>query len=132
MSGMQMNPERGYDQRLSDWLEDGVQSVPDWLVEAALEQAHATPQQRRGIRLPWLGQLRQPLEFDFGRLAPALIGALGAMVVVGAFVMGLLSAGCSPTVLPGGVRRLALASASSTTARFSPIVRTSSPSSRLA
>jgi hypothetical protein len=91
MSDLRMNPQRSYDQRLDDWLEEGAQSVPDWLVEAALEQAHATPQLGRGFRLPWIGQ-RRSLQLDLGRMAPALIGALSALVVIGAFVLGLISA----------------------------------------
>jgi hypothetical protein len=42
-----------FDRRLGDWLEDGAQTVPDWLVERALDQAHATRQLRGGIRWPW-------------------------------------------------------------------------------
>jgi hypothetical protein len=51
-----------FDRRLGDWLEEGAQTVPEWLVERAVDQAHATPQLRAGIRWPWgahpVGRLR--------------------------------------------------------------------------
>jgi hypothetical protein len=48
-----MTSTKDFDGRLGDWLEDGAQTIPDWLVEQALDQAHATPQVRAGIRWPW-------------------------------------------------------------------------------
>jgi hypothetical protein len=57
------------DRRLGDWLEEGAQTVPDWLVERALDQAHATPQLRAGIRWPWVAH-------PVGRLRVAVVIAL--------------------------------------------------------
>lgn len=91
MNEQRVNGTHNFDQRLNDWLEEGAQSVPDWLVEAALEQAHATPQVKPGFRVPWVRR-RRTFEVDLGRLAPVLAGALGGMVVIGAFVLGLVSA----------------------------------------
>jgi hypothetical protein len=79
-----------YDRRIGDWLEEGPQGPPDWLVDGALEQAGALPQLRGGPRLP---RLRWP----GGRIdsVQALIsvaaGALAALAVVAAFGLGLLS-----------------------------------------
>ena len=57
-----MTATNDFDRRIGDWLEDGVQTIPDWLVEQALDQAHATPQVRAGVRWPWgahpVGRLR--------------------------------------------------------------------------
>jgi hypothetical protein len=77
-----------FDRRLGDWLEEGPQSVPGWLVEQALEQAHGTPQLRAGLRLPWMGRNRTLAVSPSVSLAA---GALGALAVVGAFVLGQLS-----------------------------------------
>jgi hypothetical protein len=48
-----MTATNGFDRHLGDWLEEGAQTVPDWLVERALEQAHESPQLRPGVRWPW-------------------------------------------------------------------------------
>jgi hypothetical protein len=57
-----MTSVNDFDRRLGEWLEDGAQTVPDWLVEQALDQAHATPQLGAGIQWPWVphsvGRLR--------------------------------------------------------------------------
>ena len=95
-----------FDRRLGDWLEDGAQTVPDWVVDDSIQRAHGTPQLGAGLRLPWLGRgLSAP---SLGRLIPLAAGALGALAVVTAFVLGLFSAPRigddaptpSPTVIP--------------------------------
>ena len=48
-----MTATNDLDRRIGDWLEEGAQAIPDWLVEQALDQAHATPQLDPGIRWPW-------------------------------------------------------------------------------
>lgn len=48
-----MTETKDFDRRLGDWLEEGAQTIPDWLVEQALDQAHATRQVGAGIRWPW-------------------------------------------------------------------------------
>ena len=57
-----MSATNEFDRHVGDWLEEGAQTIPDWLVERALERAHATPQLRTGIRWPWgahpVGRLR--------------------------------------------------------------------------
>src|SRR5215218_7281591 len=88
MSGT--NGLREFDRRLGDWLEDGAQTAPDWVVEDAIQVAHATPQLGAGVRLPWFGRgLSAP---SLGQLVPLAAGALGALAVVTAFVLGLFSA----------------------------------------
>jgi len=84
-----MNEMTDFDRRLGDWLEDGPQTIPDWLLDRSIEQAHATPQLGAGFRFPWIGRLRV---IDPGRLVPLATGAVGALAVVAAFVLGLLSA----------------------------------------
>ena len=99
-----------FDRHLGDWLEDGPQTIPDWLVERSIEQAHATPQLSAGIRLPWTAR---PRAVDVGRLVPVAAGALGALAVVAAFVLGLLYAprvgndGPTPTPSPSQTPSLA-------------------------
>jgi hypothetical protein len=48
-----MTATHDFDRRIGEWLQEGAQTIPEWLVEQALDQAHATPQLRPGIRLPW-------------------------------------------------------------------------------
>jgi len=78
-----------FDRRIDDWLEEGAQTIPDWLLDTALQQAHATSQLGAGLRLPWIGG-RRPL--SLGRLASVAAGALGALAVVAAFVLGIVFA----------------------------------------
>ena len=75
-----------FDRRLGSWLEDGPQTIPDWLVEQALEEAHATAQLSAGLRPPWLRRRRG---LAAGRLVPATAGALGTLAVLSAFILGL-------------------------------------------
>lgn len=82
-----MTALRDFDRRLADWLEDGPQTVPDWLVNQAVQQAHATAQLDAEFRWPWQ---QGPRGVSVGRLVPAAAGAVGALAVVGAFVLGLL------------------------------------------
>ena len=88
-----------FDRRLGDWLEDGPQTVPDWLVEQALVQAHATTQVRAGVRLPWLRRRSIPV----GRMVSVASGAVAGLAVVTAFILGLLAGprvGDEPTPPP--------------------------------
>ena len=79
-----------FDRQLGDWLEDGPQTIPDWVLDEALARAHVAPQMGAGLRLPWTG--RTVPSPALGRLAPLLAGAIGALAVVAAFALGLLSA----------------------------------------
>lgn len=93
-----MSTGTDFDRRLARWLEDGVHSVPDWLVGRALDEAHATPQLGRGIRSPWVlprvGGLK--VAIVLGIMATALLAiASGA----GSKPPGEL-AGEVPTMLP--------------------------------
>jgi hypothetical protein len=64
-----MTATHDFDRRIGEWLEEGAQTIPDWLVEQALDQAHATPQMSPGIRWPWATR-------PVGRLRLAVVVAL--------------------------------------------------------
>lgn len=90
-----------FDRRLGAWLEDGPQTIPDWLVEQSIEDAHATEQLRAGVRWP---RLRQLPEDGVGRLATVAAGAVGALAVISAFVIGAMfgpGIGDQPSPTPG-------------------------------
>lgn len=78
-----------FERRLGAWLEDGPETIPDWLVEQSIAEAHTLDQLRGGIRWPWLGR---PLVSGLGRPATVAAGAVGALAVVSAFVLGVLFA----------------------------------------
>jgi hypothetical protein len=91
-----MTATHDFDRRIGDWLEEGAQTVPEWLVEQALDQAHATPQMRPGMRLPW-------------ETRP--VGGLRRAVVVIALVLATLLAivvGVGSNRAPDGPSRLLL------------------------
>ena len=94
-----MNAMSDFDRRLGDWLEDGPQTVPDWLVDEALEQAHAAAQLRPRIRVAWPGRWSVPV----GRSASVAAGAVTGLAVVAAFVLGVLTGprvGDQPSPVP--------------------------------
>lgn len=93
-----MNTANGtteFDRRVGDWLEEGPQSVPDWLVDAALAEAHTTAQLSAGIhlplRLPWR-RATPDVAIGTGRIVSIAAGAIGALAVVSAFVLGIVTA----------------------------------------
>jgi hypothetical protein len=93
-----MTRVRSYEERIGNWLEEGAQTIPDWVVDDALNRAHATSQLGAGLRLPWIGR-RMPGS-ALTRVVPLAVGALGALAVVVAFVLGLVSAPRIGTDLP--------------------------------
>ena len=74
-----MSTTKDFERRLGDWLEDGVQTVPDWLVEQALDRAHATRQLRTGIRWPWAS--RPVSRLRLGLILALVIATLLAIAV---------------------------------------------------
>lgn len=91
-----MSATHDFDRRIAEWLEEGAQTIPEWLVEQALDQAHATPQMSPGIRWPW---------------ATRPVGGLRRVVVVVALVLATLLAiavGVGSNRAPDGPSRLLL------------------------
>lgn len=100
-----MNAMTEFDRRLGDWLEDGPQTVPDWLVEEALGQVRATSQIGPGIRLQWT--IRPSNRLRLALVVAVVVAALLAIAVgVGSLVQPDVptrqlipggAPGCSPT-----------------------------------
>jgi hypothetical protein len=76
-----MTATHDFDRRIGEWLEEGAETIPDWLVEQALDQAHATRQMSPGIRWPWATR-------PVGRLRLALVIAL-ALATLLAIAVGV-------------------------------------------
>lgn len=94
-----MNAMTDFDRRLGDWLEDGPQTVPDWLIEEALGQARATSQLSRRIQVPWTIPPSNRL-----RLATAIAVVLVALLAIAVGVGSLVPPDApSRQLIPGGV-----------------------------
>lgn len=91
-----MSTERDVDRIVRSWLEDGVNVLPDRVLDAVLDQLPATPQRRAG----WLAR-RSPLMNNTIRMAAVAAVVLVAVVVTFAVLSrGGTGGPPSPTPIP--------------------------------
>lgn len=93
-----MTPKPPFEDRLTDWLEDGPTDAPEPLLDTVLAAFPSIPQRRSAWRIPW----RSTPMSGFARLLAVLVIAIGlgtaaVLVALGPGSTGVGSPGGSPS-----------------------------------
>ncbi len=93
-----MNTRHPFDQRLTDWLEDGPADAPDQILETVLAAFPSIPQRRAALRVPWRNSSMNGYARVLAGIAAIVAIAVGALILrPGSSSSGV---GTTPSVSP--------------------------------